>query len=710
MKRKSLPLLIALSFFSLTLFSQVHNSEKNLRNLEDLSLEELLCIPITTASQQEETIKETPIPVTIITSEMITNCGAKNLRDLLALYVPGMTVVQDHNEMNIAMRGVYGSSQQKILVMLNGHRMNSRSYSEANPDYAMSLEKVRQIEILRGPGSSLYGNVALTAVVNVITKSGIDQNGCTVEVGAGDFGQQKVSLLYGDSLAENKEFLVWVKYYKADGQKVAISREQDYSANPQEGYAIVDGVKDMPSYDAGFSYKANKFSFLGYSSYTKYIEPFTAGGNTGEVYNYSDYRTFLGTGPGLGNFSSGIDGKYETNLGSNFNLSLNGYADMNTIEVALVSNPQTKSFATPMWKEFSEGATAQLTKQYETNNWGKGSILVGSNVDRMAVVESFYPAGTNGEFRTINDSTTNRVLEKGDETILSAFVQLKHMITCQWIVNIGGRYDNKNRHKGANITNFSPRLSLIYLMNENCDIKLSYSNSFVDAPYWYRYTSLASYKGSADLKPELLSSVQFTPSYSFMDKKMRNTFNLFYNSLQDLIYRDPLATGAMPRYTNAGSLKSWGIEDEIAYSYRFIKARGVFTYQQAITAEKYGITGKQINNIPTISANLILDINPFYNFYRNFGFNISYRYIGQQSSPIAAPFLGGNAIVAQPDNKVASANIINSGIRIDKFHGLSFDARVYNLLATNYQQGGSTKMPYPQAGRWYMLTLGYTFR
>ena len=85
-------------------------------------------------------------------------------------YVPGMTDVASNDEQNIAMRGIYSSYQEKILILLNGHRLNSYSTNTATPDFSISLEKVKQIEVLRGPASSLYGNVALTAVVNLITK------------------------------------------------------------------------------------------------------------------------------------------------------------------------------------------------------------------------------------------------------------------------------------------------------------------------------------------------------------------------------------------------------------------------------------------------------------------------------------------------------------------------------------------------------------
>ncbi|MBR0259037.1 MAG: TonB-dependent receptor plug domain-containing protein, partial [Prevotella sp.] len=124
---------------------------------------------ITTASSQAESLNEVPVPTTLITREMIQDCGARNLQEVLVTYVPGMNIVDGNDDINIAMRGIYSNGQEKILIMLNGHRLNSFATNIAAPDFSMSLDKVRQIEVLRGPASSLYGGVSLTAVVNVIT-------------------------------------------------------------------------------------------------------------------------------------------------------------------------------------------------------------------------------------------------------------------------------------------------------------------------------------------------------------------------------------------------------------------------------------------------------------------------------------------------------------------------------------------------------------
>ncbi len=131
---------------------------------------------ITTASRQAENIEEAPVPVTLITEDMIRHSGVNTLQEVLCLFVPGMTMAEGM-EANIAMHGVYSLAQDKILIMVDGHRLNSSSTNAETPDTRTTLDKVKQIEVLRGPASSLYGNVALTAVVNIITYKGAELNG-----------------------------------------------------------------------------------------------------------------------------------------------------------------------------------------------------------------------------------------------------------------------------------------------------------------------------------------------------------------------------------------------------------------------------------------------------------------------------------------------------------------------------------------------------
>jgi iron complex outermembrane receptor protein len=666
--------------------------------------------PITslvTASRQAEPLNEAPVPVTVITDEMIVMCGARTLKELLSIYVPGMTNIEDHNEYNISMRGVYASSQQKILIMLNGHRLNSRSYSEANPDFSMSLEKIKQIEVLRGPASSLYGNVALTSVINIITKKGHDIDGMKVSAGVGNFGQTKANVLFGKQFDRYNDLMIWGNYYRADGQKVYIPKEEDYSQHPRDGYALIGGFRDNPSYDAGVVFNTNDFSLMANMRYCKYIEPFSSGGMTGEVYNYDEYRTFQGVGPGLGSRSSHFNVNYGKEFNKGWDVFVNATLDFNSIEGSLVINPNIGQSGKVFWNEYSYGGVLQLKKQYSLNRLGKGNILAGLQLDGMELIDSFYLIGTNGEFDTIMDNSSVPLLEKGKEIIYSGFFQIKHKFGQKFILNLGARYDNKKRHKGGNIDDFSPRLSIIYMPSAKADIKLSYAKSFVDAPYWYRYNSLPSYKGSENLLPEHLTSFQFTSNLRLLNNKYTVGINVFYNKLRDFIYRDPKATGSEPRYRNAGRLESTGIEGEAGYLTELFELRVNMTWQYALDAVDYGVTNEHIHNIPDLSGNIIMDINPLFKKSKNVWLNLTLHYTGKELSPINTYKNG--LLFQKPDYTVDPAAIINAGVHLQDLSKFSLDFTVYNLFDTYYEQGGSVNFPYPQQGRWFLMQAGYRF-
>ncbi|MBN2693427.1 TonB-dependent receptor [bacterium] len=660
---------------------------------------------VVTASKKAEPIKEAPVPITVITEEMIKLSGFKNLKDVLITFIPGMTYSQDHNEYNISMRGVYASSQQKVLLLRDGHRLNCRAYSEANPDYSISLENIKQIEVLRGPGSSIYGNVALTAVVNIITKSGKEVDGMNTYIGYGNYNQMEAGFVYGKKIGtKDDNYLLWGQIYQADGQKYHISENEAtrYFGDPSlTGVAILDGFKDKPSYDLGMKYRFGEFTAEISMRGSKYIEPFMGSGR-GVTYDYDKYPTLDGNGPGLGSEFLHGEFQYEKEFVKGLTFQIQGYFDLNSIFVVLTNEPSatqqtngiTEASSGIKWNEYSFGTIVQLNKDYQIA--GEGSLLFGIQIDSMSVYDSLFLTSENGYFNNVFAAGQTPVLENGKESVYSSFLQLKHRFTDQIILNVGGRFDYKNRHKGDSLTDISPRVALIYIPSDIFDIKLSFARSFVDAPYWYRYNNLASYKGSEGLKPEYLSSIQLTPSISLLNHKLKYTLNVFYNDLTDFIYRDPNATGDEPRYLNAGELKSIGVEQELAYIHSLFQIRANATYQHVLDYKNYVVTDNKINNVPSFNANLIFDVNLG---LKGLWFHTDLKYIGSQKSPIAT---------INPDYEIDAVFLANIGVRYE-FNKFFVDGRVWNLLGSKYESGGAVTHPYPQAGRWFFLKTGYTF-
>lgn len=678
----------------LSVFSAVANQSTT--NYLDLSLEELMRVKVTVASLSEETLLETPVPVTLITEQIIKQSGALTLKELLITYVPGFTDIEDQNEINVASRGIYTSAQQKILILINGHRLNSRSYSMAAPDFGISLDKVKQIEVLRGPASSLYGNVSLTATINIILKEAKDTQQLTIKALAGNYGQQGFSLNLGHQF-DNFDLFAWASLYKSDGETIYLDPNEVYTAEPAAyNQVILNAHQDKSPYDVGVNISNENSHFLFNSHASHYTEPFSSGGLSGEPYKYQEYDKFSGYGAGLGYRMNHVE------YGRKFHFSkwLNEtriYWDDSQIIVPLIIDPSQKLYGAPQWKDQSLG----FLSTFETP-LSEGALLTGIQIEGYKVYGSKFPLRSS--FTAIQAEVED-MLPSGKESNSSIFIQYKQQLNKEWQTNLGLRYDYKNRKSTENIQEVSPRLALIYNHGQ-MNVKISYSQSFVDATYWNRFSNLASFKGAKTLKPEKLRSLQVSPSFSMPEINLQLTTNIFYDQAIDVIYRDNSAT--TNNYSNAGKLNSWGLEQEITYIDENLQIRLNGAYRQALDSELIMKDRGYIANIPSFTSNLIIDQK----VTTNLALNLTFRYVGKQYSPIIIqqngikvpdPFPNSGVSFDDSNNFIDGALLINSNINYQIKENININFKVSNLFDQQHQQGGSTLHPYQQPGQWYYI-------
>lgn len=692
---------------------------------ELFALEEQLMDMVYAASQVAEPVREAPVPVTIITREMIEESGARNLLELLTLYVPGITRAEDHNELNFAMRGIYGSSQQKVLILLDGHRLNSRAYSSANPDFSIGLDKLERVEVLRGPGSSIYGNVALTGVINLVTRSGKEIKGIQARIGAGDYGQFTANLFAGHDFGTDGDFAAWGSFYTALGERVPLyanppngdKAQQNYTGSGQDGFALVGGARDAPSYEFGAKVRYGAFHVMFDRRFGKHTEPLTAAGITGETYRFDDQtkNLYLGSGPGLGQSSTHAEaGWTDSFLNKKLTLSATLYGD--TQELLGVTTTNANGGAIVIgWNDQNVGAIVNARYDYELGGkLGSGSVTLGGQWEYMRVIDSFYASAANTVWTAFQDQTLP-LLEPGREIIYSGYVMARHRFFDALVVNIGGRYDHKIRREGPDLDNFSPRIALALAPNRApWDVRLSYARSFIDAPYWYRYNSLPSYRGARTLQPENMESVQLTGSLTLLDDRLKATLNLFYNNLTDFIFRNNNAAPTEPIYQNAGYLQSVGTELEASWVDRWLHARGTLTWQGSTAGRDYGNRGLSIYNVPNWSGTLAVDVAPLFVWTDKVWLHAAMRYAGRTLSPINLVFRDsmGNELARfdDPNHNIEGSAIVDLGLRVKDLpvKNVFVQATIYNLFNTRAFVGGSVVHPYPQAGRWFLVTIGYT--
>ncbi|HKB09133.1 MAG TPA: TonB-dependent receptor [Vicinamibacterales bacterium] len=191
--------------------------------LPDLSLEELMRIDsgrVFGASERIQPVTEAPSSVSFITAEEIERYGYRTLADILR-GVRGMYVTDDRNFSLLGARGFAkpGDYNSRILLLVNGHRVNDNVFGQAEigAEFGIDPAMFERVEIIRGPASSLYGDSAFFAVVNVITKSGASLNGASVAAEVGSLETVLTRVSAGQRLANGVDLAVSGTYQGAGG-------------------------------------------------------------------------------------------------------------------------------------------------------------------------------------------------------------------------------------------------------------------------------------------------------------------------------------------------------------------------------------------------------------------------------------------------------------------------------------------------------------
>lgn len=580
-----------------------YNSTDDPARFQDLvsQLKEGIATTITTASSQSETINEAPVPITIITSEMIEELGYnKNLGQILAAYVPGMAEMRSYDEgVNMSIHGAYANGQELILIMEDGHRLNTRFDNSGPTSYSVSTEKIDHIEVLRGPASSLYGNVALSAVVNIITKSGRTTDGVKAKYGHATYNTHRADLSMGTQFMD-ADIFAWASIYYSDGQIRSYDDGEGYLKNsfkpieeldqtktiyisPDKVY--VDGYKETPTYDIGLTFRIKGFDLLFSKKNVKKVFKHTlsCGG-----YEYDKFQAINGNKPGFGAESTHAELGYSRQL-KNIRLNASLYSDWYNISnyeviydsiisvhptydensehiidkdgnIKMDTEYLTGRYSYTQYNEHTIGGNFRASTDYYFSTM-KGSILAGGQYEYFSLKSAQLLNGS--RFGDIESHFSyDEILKAGRERSLSFFIQDKHYFLPQLILNAGFRYDLKYRQEEDVVKTFSPRLALMYVPNERFSLKLSYSEAFADLSFFYRYITKTKFYSST---PQHLSAIQLTAIGTIPSLHLNYEVNLFHNKYTDLLcwmVRD-IAFGK-----NTGRLTNIGIEGTANYAYK----------------------------------------------------------------------------------------------------------------------------------------------
>ncbi|MBW1645878.1 MAG: TonB-dependent receptor [Deltaproteobacteria bacterium] len=211
---KKTSLLFFIFFFAAVIFMAAGGGPVFAGNLGMLTLDQLLDVDVVTVAKVPEKVRNTPAAIQVITQEDLRRSGVNSIPEALRL-VPGMHVYRiDANKWAISSRGFTSQFANKMLVMIDGRIVYAPLFSGVFWDVQdLMLADVDRIEVIRGPGGSLWGANAVNGIINIISKDSADSQGGLVSLEGGRRDRNAAAVRYGGWLDERTSYRFYGKYF-----------------------------------------------------------------------------------------------------------------------------------------------------------------------------------------------------------------------------------------------------------------------------------------------------------------------------------------------------------------------------------------------------------------------------------------------------------------------------------------------------------------
>lgn len=277
---------------------------------DDLSLSDLLDIKLNTGSFLELDLAKSPLSMTIIEKNKVDLSGARDLSELLEIYVPGFQVMYNRWNGKIwGMRGVVNDRNTKFIVLVNGSKMNTEARDGFIQEVALGLlGDIDRVEVLRGPAGLVYGSGAIAGIVNIVTRRAGGESLAEVRGHAGtwsNFGNTSTSFqgTVGGKISDNASMIASIGWEKSTGVGNGVSRVYGRPTWPYPGWVSpslspssvpTDGsAQEIPgNWKASFDY-----DIMGLKVYTRFTHQVQEGGGLVLMDPWPQYQGNPGNSP-----------------------------------------------------------------------------------------------------------------------------------------------------------------------------------------------------------------------------------------------------------------------------------------------------------------------------------------------------------------------------------------------------------------------------
>ncbi|HSW08881.1 TonB-dependent receptor plug domain-containing protein [Aquabacterium sp.] len=656
---------------------------------------------ISLATGTRQAMRRAPAVATVITAEDIAAMGATDLDQVLET-VPGLHVNVAPSMRNAlyVMRGVFSLQTPQVLVLQNGIPITVQlTGGRGNLSGGPAVENIARIEIIRGPGSALFGADAFSGVINIITRGPGDSPGTRVGARAGSFGSAGAWLQQGGKQG-GLDYAAFLKFERSAGFERTI--ESDAQSRNDRGFGTHASLAPGPVNAGGESIDAGlDLSWGAWRWRTLYKLR-------------DDLGTYAGLGSALDPIGRGSGERLISDLGwasaiepggwsYAANLSLMHYAQRYAVPPQIFP-PGTRlptgvfvdgMFGAPEVSERSLRLSATATYA----GWADHSLRLGVGHDDLDLYMtreinnfSYTATGIPVPAGALRESPLPFIYPQRRH-VDHVFLQDEWQLRPDWTLTAGLRHD---RYSDAGSTT-NPRAALVWDAGVDWTVKLLYGQAFRAPSFSELYaTNNPIARGNPNLKPETTRTLEAVLNWAATPRLQLN-LNLYAYRMRDILRTLPNpAPTPGTRYSNTGRQNGRGLETEAVWdATRQLRMSGHVSLAQTVDPA----TGLDVGNVPR----------------RDLFLRADWRLAsGWRINALANHVAGRRRAPGDVRPPVADYTTVDLALASDSSAaGWTFSATLRNAFDADVREPslapGLVANDLPQAGRSFTLQVGYLF-
>jgi outer membrane receptor for ferrienterochelin and colicins len=680
---------------------------------------------VSIATGQRQSLAKAPAVATVITAKQIKEMGAANLDQVLAT-VPGLHVSVSSQFLSpiYSIRGIHTEFNPQVLVLVNGTPITQLLIGDRGPRSVLPVSNIARVEVIRGPGSAIYGADAFSGVINVITKSRSQIAGTELGVRFGSFDTQELWLLNGSQWGEvDFTFNLDVSKTDGDGGRVIESDSQSlFDAGLETDVSFAPGPldSDLKRLDlrVDFSWKGWQFSVWhwryksglgagqasaldpsGYSEVKDYLVDFSYTNNDWvNSWEFTANLSYMDTSfesqqnlfPPGAQLPLGADGNIDTFSPVGIGEFVDGF-----IGKPGADEDHTRFDLSAFYFGFKQhtvrmagGYVYARLRAKEEKNFGPGVIdpVLGNQI-----IDGALTNVTGTQYIYVPDSDRRNVYGS---------LQDEWAFADDWQLTLGVRYDYFSDFGST----FNPRAALVWNTSQDITTKLLYGRAF-RAPSIGElfFVNNPVILGNEDLKPETINTYEVAFDYRpVLD--FRTGLNLFYYQIDDLIEFIPDA-GDLGSRTAQNKRGQTGYGFELEANWQALD-RLDFAAHYAYQQSEFDNPDEPVGRAP--SHQVFGELN--WRFFSDWRLNSQVKWIASRQRDFGDPrdeiddYLWTNLALRRSNiiRGLDAALVVDNLFDVDAFEP--------SLVAVGTPEGSLIPGDYPLSGRGIYLTISYSYR